>query len=48
MSGSDDLNLILWRATMFKDVATISTGHRGNIFSAKVDKNLWTHFSLIF
>ena len=35
-SGSDDTSAILWDPYCRKTVATMATGHTGNIFSVKV------------
>lgn len=35
-SGSDDLHIILWNPFLKRKIASIDTGHQGNIFSVKV------------
>ena len=35
-SGSDDVTAILWDPYQHKAMATMQTGHTGNIFSVKV------------
>lgn len=35
-SASDDTNIILWDPFRYEKKLVIHTGHRGNIFSAKV------------
>ena len=40
VSGSDDLNAIVWDPLRRQMKCCIKTGHSGNIFSAKVDHNI--------